>query len=445
MKFKRTLFTIAIPFIVFGLILSACGTAAAAENLTASGTISATSINIAPELGGKVQEIYFDEGGMVQSGDVLFSLDAELFKAQQRQVAASLARAQAGLEAARAQKAAAETQYSLALYSSQMTAPQGADITWSTAQDDAIQMPNWYFLKTEEIVALKSEMESAQTALDSEMTDLQKLLDDTSSQDFVILEKNLAETQAAYRLASQTMDQAEAALDNEELKKAAQDSLDIAQADLETAQKDYDRALTSSHAQDILEQRARVAVAQSRYDNSVDAYNALLTRNQSLQVQAALDAANQAAAGLTAAEAAVSEAQAGLDLINLQISKTDIKAPIDGVILSKSLEVGELVGQGSTVMVIGKLDTVDLTVYVSETQYGRIQLDQQVEVTVDSYAGKTYQGTVVYISDQAEFTPSNVQTADGRRSTVYAIKISISNPGYELKPGMPADVSFIFQ
>ena len=63
-------------------------------------------------------------------------------------------------------------------------------------------------------------------------------------------------------------------------------------------------------------------------------------------------------------------------------------------------------------------------------------------MTVDSYPGVTFPATVVTIADQAEFTPRNVQTAEGRRTTVYAIKLDVSNPDGQLKPGMPADVSF---
>jgi hypothetical protein len=62
---------------------------------------------------------------------------------------------------------------------------------------------------------------------------------------------------------------------------------------------------------------------------------------------------------------------------------------------------------------------------------------------VDSFPGETFSGTVVYISDQAEFTPRNVQTVEGRKTTVYAIKLNVPNADLKLKPGMPADVTFI--
>jgi HlyD family secretion protein len=100
-----------------------------------------------------------------------------------------------------------------------------------------------------------------------------------------------------------------------------------------------------------------------------------------------------------------------------------------------------MVAAGSTVLVVGQLDQVQVTVYVAETSYGQTDLGQQAWIRVDSFPGETVVGTVVHIADQAEFTPRNVQTQDSRRSTVYAVDIRVPNPNRKLKPGMPADVS----
>jgi ABC-type sulfate/molybdate transport systems ATPase subunit len=110
-------------------------------------------------------------------------------------------------------------------------------------------------------------------------------------------------------------------------------------------------------------------------------------------------------------------------------------------ILARHLEVGEMVAAGSTVLVIGQLDEVEVTVYIGETAYGQVELGQPARVAVDSFPGTEFAGTVIRIADQAEFTPRNVQTQEGRRSTVYAVDIRVPNPDRKLKPGMPADVS----
>ena len=72
----------------------------------------------------------------------------------------------------------------------------------------------------------------------------------------------------------------------------------------------------------------------------------------------------------------------------------------------------------------------------------RVAFEQQALVTVDSYPGQAFVADVVRIADEAEFTPRNVQTVEGRSSTVYAIKLTVTDPGGRLRPGMPADVTF---
>jgi HlyD family secretion protein len=88
------------------------------------------------------------------------------------------------------------------------------------------------------------------------------------------------------------------------------------------------------------------------------------------------------------------------------------------------------------------LNNLTITVYVPEDRYGEITLGQTAEVTVDSFPDEVFIATVIHISDKAEFTPRNVQTVEGRSSTVYAIKLKVENADGKLKIGMPADVVF---
>jgi HlyD family secretion protein len=112
------------------------------------------------------------------------------------------------------------------------------------------------------------------------------------------------------------------------------------------------------------------------------------------------------------------------------------------VVLSRPQNPGEITAAGATVVEIGELDSVKLTVYIPEDQYGAIKLAQEVKVSVDSFTGRSFTGKVTYISNQAEFTPRNVQTVESRSTTVYAIEITIDNPNHDLKDGMPADATF---
>ena len=122
-----------------------------------------------------------------------------------------------------------------------------------------------------------------------------------------------------------------------------------------------------------------------------------------------------------------------------------IHSPLTGVVLYRHVEPGEIVSAGAPLLTVIDPDNLELTVYVPEDRYGRIQLGQVLPVTVDSYPGETFGGTVRHIADQAEFTPRNVQTTDNRKTTVFAVRLALEPSGGKLKPGMPADVHFDLQ
>jgi HlyD family secretion protein len=143
-----------------------------------------------------------------------------------------------------------------------------------------------------------------------------------------------------------------------------------------------------------------------------------------------------------AAQAQADSARAALVAIETQISSLTLSAPIDGIVLTRSIEPGEFAAPGAALVEIGQLDSLTITVYVPEDRYGAIGLGQSAEVSVDSFPADSFSGTVVHIAGQAEFTPRNVQTPEGRRSTVFAIRLAIENADGRLKPGMPADVRF---
>jgi HlyD family secretion protein len=93
------------------------------------------------------------------------------------------------------------------------------------------------------------------------------------------------------------------------------------------------------------------------------------------------------------------------------------------------------------VVTIADLDHLWVRAYVSETDLGRVRWGQAATVRTDTYPGKSYKGTVAFISSDAEFTPKTVQTNKERVALVYRIKVDVENPNHELKPGMPADIT----
>jgi HlyD family secretion protein len=124
-----------------------------------------------------------------------------------------------------------------------------------------------------------------------------------------------------------------------------------------------------------------------------------------------------------------------------QLSKANIVNPVSGTVLTKYAEAGEFTTVGKALYKIADLDYLNLRAYISGTQLSAIKLNQQVQVFIDSGARhyRGYTGTIIWISDKAEFTPKTIQTKDERANLVYAIKIRVKNDGY-LKIGMYGEV-----
>jgi len=142
-------------------------------------------------------------------------------------------------------------------------------------------------------------------------------------------------------------------------------------------------------------------------------------------------------------KAKMEQARVTVELIGKSISDCFLTAPVRGVVANTNFEPGETVGPGSVLHTISKLDTVEITVYVSEKELGSVKFGQLAEIRTDSYNNKSFPGKVVYISSEAEFTPKNIQTKQDRVKQVFGVKIELPNPDQDLKPGMPADAVII--
>jgi len=132
-------------------------------------------------------------------------------------------------------------------------------------------------------------------------------------------------------------------------------------------------------------------------------------------------------------------ASSGLALAETRLSQSILASPLNGLVLSKHAEAGEMLAAGSPVITVGRMDDVWLRTYIPEAELGRVKVGQRARVTTDTWPGRVYEGRVGFISSEAEFTPKNVQTEKERVKLVYRIKIFLANPKMELKPGMPAD------
>ncbi len=415
--------------------------------LTASGTIEAVEITISPELSGKVAEVLVDEGDLVKSGDVLFRLDEALLQAQRAVAAAGLDTARAAASIASAALDTARAQYELTLTAAHAEAAAARTAGWRAANPSGYTLPGWYFTREEEITAAQSAVEAAKSARDAAQTKLKTLLlkayrQDPASAGFITAEARLINAKAAFVVAKDVLDRASLARDNADLKSAAQDAYDTTKTELEDAQTAYDDLIDTNTAKNIITARAELSVAQERYDAARDRLTLLQTGDYSPRVAAAQAAVHQAEAAAYQAQIAVAQAEAQLALIDAQIGKLTVTAPADGVVLTRIIQPGEVVAPGSSALTLVRLDNLTITVYIPEDRYGEISLGQTVEVSVDSFPGITFTASVIHISDKAEFTPRNVQTVEGRKSTVFAIRLKVEDPQGKLKPGMPADVTF---
>ena len=117
-----------------------------------------------------------------------------------------------------------------------------------------------------------------------------------------------------------------------------------------------------------------------------------------------------------------------------------IKAPTDGTITTRMVDVGEVISAGTPLLELVDLDHLYLKVYVPEIQIGKLRLDLPARIYTDAFPDRAFDATVRYIASKAEFTPKEVQTPDERVKLVYAVKLYLKvNPDHRLTPGLPAD------
>jgi HlyD family secretion protein len=443
-------------------------------NLSASGTIESVVVNVSPQLAGRVKEVLFEEGQPVRKGDPLLTLDESLLAAQ-REVA------QRGVDSAHQALLTAQSAYNLARaqYDATLTTARAQEgnqrlTDWANRTPGQFDQPLWYFSRDEQMTAAQTAVESSQSALQESQAKLESVVKDLNNADFVAAETRLANARVEYLISKAVYSRsqltggkvrpedvnvnldlpayvpayrvkiriAKALTGDSDVITAANDALDVAEAELEDAQNAYTSLLNTDAADRVKQARANVAVAQERHESALDTLSRMQTGENSPQVKIASMALEQSKAALQQAQSAVNQSEANLALLDTQVSELTVPAPLDGVILTRNAEPGEFVQPGAVAFAMADLNNITITVYVPEDRYGQLKLGQPASVTVDSFPGETFNAEVVHIADQAEFTPRNVQTVEGRSSTVYAIKLKVTDGEGKLKIGMPADVVF---
>jgi HlyD family secretion protein len=395
--------------IIVALATTGClDTAVAGDTaLVASGTIRAQEVRIASEFGGRIQNVNVQVGQEVQVGDAIVILDTTPWQLQLSPAEAAVVAAQADLAVLEAGAHPAEIKAAR------------ASLALAEAQRDG---------------ALKA-WENALAVVENPQE----------------LDARIVEARTQVAMAAQGVEMAEAQLANQQMSRdqtpegsvqrqaadyqflAAREALAGAQADEKTAQTLLNQLWRIRN--NPLGYIAQANAAEGRYR---------IAEETVVVAQAQLD---DLLAGPTLEEVAVARAtvrqmEAEANVLRKKIERSTLTSPIDGIVVARAANIGELAAPAATILTLADLSEVTLEVYVPEGHIGAVRLDQAVQITVDSFPGRVFAGEVARVGDKPEFTPRNVATAEERLNTFYAVEIRLDNPGGALKPGMPADAQF---
>jgi HlyD family secretion protein len=358
------------------------------DRIVVSGNIELNQLDIAFKTTGRLVERNVTEGDAVQKGMVVARLDRDQLLRQRETAEAALQTAQATL---------AESESALKWQQETMAADlqlRNADL--SAAQSQLLQLKNG--ARPQEIQQSQAAVSAAQTQYDQAKKDWERAQslykdDDISTSQFDQFRTRFESTQAGLKQAKEQADLVQAGPRSE--------TIESASAQVERA-------------------RASLKVGEA---------NAIETKRREEDI--------------LARRGDIERARAQIALIDSQLNDTIAVSPINGVVLVKAADVGEVLAPGTSVVTVGDIDHPWLRAYIREQDLGRVKLGAKARVTTDSYPGKVYDGRVSYISSEAEFTPKQIQTAEERVKLVYRIKIEVDNQRHELKSNMPADAEIL--
>ncbi len=389
------------------LVLSSCDVLSSNEApaLKASGVVEIMEVSISAELGGRVSQVFEEQGAVVGIGDPLFSIDDEELQLQRQQIIVSGDAAVTGAELAllQARQALRELNENWPL--------QAAQFQVELAQArDALKDANYYL-----DVRQEGNRASSNTI-------------DAAEANLILAEEEVDRAQQAYDHASGEAGRA-LALSNLAAAKQLRDSIQRNLNWYFGEPTEIEQAILES---DVAMAEARVAEAQQEYEkwkDGPDPDQLVLVRANITNAEALLELARV-------------QAESQLRSIDILLENSVVRAPVDAVVLTHSVEVGEVIAPGVPVMTLGNVDRMTITVYLAENQYGQVSVGDSAKVSVDSFPEENFEAEVIKIADQAEYTPRNVQTEEERQTTVYAVELRVDDPEGKLKSGMPADVLF---
>ena len=393
-------------FVCVILLAPACQSNAASEtHLKLSGAIEATQVDVVAEVGGRVIEMAADEGDAVEVDQAVVKIDDASLAVQVKQAAAALAAAEANLAQVKAGARREAIQAAEAAVTQAQADRDGAELALKNARralDDPQQ--------------LLAQIDAARTGVKQ------------AEQGVVVAQSNVDQARWWRDLYSE----------GDPRRETRDKQLAIAERELAAAHAQLDGAQAQLAALDAM--RRRPVTVEAQVNGARGAYSMTLASLAVAEASLAELTAGPLAEDVALAEAQVHQAQAALDLAQAYLSRAVLRAPIAGVVSSESIHVGETAQPGAVLLTLSNLDDVKIVVYVPQSQLPHVQLDEQVQVSVDAYPGEVFTGEVVAIARQAQFTSRDTQLAEDRANVVFAVKIRLPNADHRLKPGMTADV-----
>ncbi|MGA2575796.1 MAG: efflux RND transporter periplasmic adaptor subunit [Bryobacteraceae bacterium] len=358
------------------------------NRIVVSGNIELAQVDIAFKTSGRLIERTVNEGDAVQKGMVIARLDREQLLHQRDTATAALATAQAQY---------AESESALKWQRETMAADlqlRNADL--SAAQSQLLQLKNG---------ARPQEVQQSQAAV--------------------------AAAQSQYDGAKKDWDRAQTLYKNDDISTSQFDQFrtrfESADANLKQVKEQANLVQAGPRAETI--EGASAQVERARASLRVGQANEIETKRREQDI--------------VARQGDIERAKSQIALIDSQLADTIAVSPINGVVLVKAADVGEILAPGTSVVTVGDIDHPWLRAYIREQDLGRVKLGDKVKVTTDSFRDKVYDGKVSFISSDAEFTPKQIQTSEERVKLVYRIKIDVDNSRHELKSNMPADAEIL--
>jgi membrane fusion protein YbhG len=257
--------------------------------------------------------------------------------------------------------------------------------------------------------------------------DLIAVLDDGPYQDQV----RLAEAQVAQAQANYT----------KMVNGFRKEEIEQARAQLAQAKANYDNALRTFEREDKLLQTH--VISQSDYDAATSSRDSLKAMVQSAQANLNLELAGNRKEDIDNAKAQLDNAQANLDNAKRNLSDCQLRASVDGVVITRAVEPGTIVATSTIVYSVCETSPVWIRTYVEERDLGRIYPGMKALIYNDTYPNHPYTAQVGFISPVAEFTPKNVETRELRADLVYRLRVILQNADRYVRQGMPVTVQLL--